>query len=65
MDQKFMALQKLYEKRTTLDKQIIEAEKKLVAETKVLPKAESKVKKPTAKKPATKKSATKATTKKK
>jgi len=51
-------LEKLYGKRADLDKQILEAEKKFLAEAKACckPAAEAK---PTAKKPAEKKSAKK------
>ena len=52
VDQVVSALQKLYSKRNALDKQIQDAEKKLVAEAKVSAKA-------VAKKPAAKKAAKK------
>jgi hypothetical protein len=57
VDQIVSALQKLYSKRNALDKQIVDAEKKLTAEAKVAAKPEATAKKPAAKKAATKKPA--------
>ena len=59
VDQVVSSLQKLYSKRNALDKQIIAAEKKLVAETKAVTKPAASAKKSAAKKPAAKKSAAK------
>ena len=56
VDQMATALQKLYSQRGALDKQILNAEKKLVAEAKVAAKP-APAKKPAAKKPAAKKPA--------
>ena len=58
VDQMVSSLQKLYSKRSTLDKQIVDAEKKLATEAKVAAKP-APAKKPAAKKPAAKKSAAK------
>ena len=55
VDQMVSGLQKLYSKRSALDKQIVDAEKKLVAEVKVAAKPAASAKKTTAKKPAGKK----------
>ena len=63
VDQMVSGLQKLYAKRSALDKQIVDAEKKLAAEAKVAAKpaaakkpakkpAKKKAKKPAAPKPA-------------
>ena len=57
VDQVVSALQKLYSKRNALDKQIQDAEKKLIAEAKGA--AKSAAKKPAAKKPAKKPAAKK------
>ena len=57
VDQIVTALQKLYSKRSALDKQIVEAEKKLTAEVKAAAKPAAPAKKPAAKKPAAKKPA--------
>ena len=57
VDQMVSALQKLYSKRSALDKQILDAEKKLTAEAKVAAKPALPAKKPAAKKPAAKKPA--------
>jgi len=54
-----LALQKLYSKRGALDKQIVDLEKKLVAEVKVAAKPAAAAKKPAAKKAAGKKPAAK------
>jgi len=56
IDQMISSLQKLYSKRSTLDKQIVDAEKKLVAEAKAAAKPAAPAKKPAAKarKPAAK-----------
>jgi len=63
VDQMVSSLQKLYSKRSSLDKQIVSAEKKLAAEAKVgakpAPAKKLAAKKPKAKKPAAKKSAAK------
>jgi sec-independent protein translocase protein TatB len=59
VDQMVSALQKLYSKRSALDKQILDAEKKLAAEAKVVAKPAGPAKKPAGKKPAAKKSAAK------
>ena len=56
IDKTVAALQKLYAKRSALDKQILAAEKKLVDEAKAAAKP-APVKKPAAKKPAQKKPA--------
>jgi hypothetical protein len=48
------SLQKLYDKRGALDKQIVEAEKKLAAEAKTGVKATASAKKPAARKAAKK-----------
>ena len=53
------SLQKLYSKRSALDKQIADAEKKLVAEAKVAAKPALPMKKPASKKAAVKKPAAK------
>jgi hypothetical protein len=55
IDQMVLSLQKLYAKRGALDKQIIDAEKKLTAEAKAGAKPAAPAKKPAAKKPAAKK----------
>jgi len=55
VDQMVSALQKLYTKRSALDKQIVDAEKKLAAEAKVAVKPAAPAKKPVAKKTAVKK----------
>ena len=57
IEQIVSALQSLYSKRSALDKQIIDAEKKLVAEAKIAAKPAAPAKKPAAKKPAAKKPA--------
>ena len=60
VDSMLSALEKLYLKRSALDKQIVASEKKLVAEAKVASKPAGPVKKPAkagAKKPAAKKPA--------
>ena len=62
VDQMVSSLQKLYAKRSSLDKQIIDVEKKLAAEAKVAAKpapAKKAGKKPGAKKAAAKKPAAK------
>ena len=59
VDQMVTALQKLYSKRGALDKQIVDAEKKLAAEVKTAAKPAAPAKKTAAKKPATKKAAAK------
>jgi hypothetical protein len=59
VDQLVSSLQKLYAKRGALDKQIIDAEKKLAVEAKATPKTAAPVKKAAAKKPAAKKPAAK------
>ena len=62
IDQMVSSLQKLYAKRSSLDKQIVDVEKKLVAEAKVAAKpapVKKAGKKAGAKKAATKKPATK------
>ena len=59
VDQMVTSLQKLYNKRSALDKQIVDAEKKLAAEAKVVAKPAAPAKKPAAKKPAAKKAAAK------
>ena len=59
IDQMVSSLQKLYVKRSSLDKQILDAEKKLVAEAKVAAKPASAAKKPAKKKSAAKKPAAK------
>jgi Tfp pilus assembly protein FimV len=61
VDQLVASLQKLQTKRGALDKQIAEAEKKLVAEAKVAAKPAAPAKKTAAKKPAAKKAADKST----
>ena len=48
-DQIVTSLGKLYAKRSTLDKQILDAEKKLAAEVKAAPKPAARAKKPAAK----------------
>ena len=58
-DQILTSLQSLYVKRSALDKQILDAEKKFVAEAKVAVKPAAPAKKPAAKKPAAKKPAVK------
>ena len=63
VDQMVIGLQKLYAKRSALDKQIIDAEKKLAAEAKVAAKPAAPAKKPAAK-PAAKKPAAKPAAKK-
>jgi hypothetical protein len=55
IDQMASALEKLYKKRGDLDKQIVAAEKKLVAEANAAAKTAAPAKKPAAKKPAAKK----------
>ena len=65
VDQLASALQKLYSKRGALDKQILDAEKKLVAEAKIPAKPAAPAKKPAAKKPAAKKPAAKPAAKQK
>ena len=57
VDQLVSSLQKLYAKRSALDKQIAEAEKKLTVEAKSVAKPAAAAKKTAAKKPAAKKSA--------
>lgn len=73
VDQIVSGLQKLYSKRSVLDKQIVEAEKKLTAEVNAVAKLAAKpaaavkkaaAKKPVAKKVAAVKSAVKAVVKK-
>ena len=59
VDQIVSALQKLYAKRSALDKQIVDAEKKLTAAAKVAAKPAAAVKKLVAKKPTAKKTAAK------
>jgi hypothetical protein len=59
VDQMVSSLQKLYSKRSTLDKQIVDAEKKLAVEAKAAAKPAAPAKKPAAKKPAAKKPAAK------
>ena len=59
VDQMVTGLQKLYSKRGTLDKQIIDAEKKLATEVKTAAKPAAPAKKAAAKKPAAKKPAAK------
>ena len=54
VDQMVSALQKLYSKRSALDKQILDGEKKLAAEAKSAAKPAAPAKKPAAKKPAKK-----------
>ena len=54
VDQMVLSLQKLYSKRSALDKQIVDAEKKLATEAKVAAKPAAPAKKPAAKKPAAK-----------
>jgi hypothetical protein len=58
VDQLVSGLQKLYSKRGALDKQIVDAEKKLAVEAKASAKP-APAKKPAAKKPAARKSAAK------
>ena len=59
VEQVLSSLQKLYVKRSALDKQIVDAEKKLVAEAKAVPKAAASAKKTVAKKTVAKKPAAK------
>ena len=59
LEKAFSDLQKLYAKRTAMDKHILDAEKKLVAEAKAEP-AAVPAKKPAAKKPVAKKAKPKA-----
>ena len=59
VDQLVSSLQKLYSKRGALDKQIVDAEKKLASEAKIAAKPAAPAKKPVAKKPAAKKPAAK------
>ena len=62
LDQAVASLQKLYANRDVLNKKILEAEKKLLAEAKAAAAApkQAPAKKPAAKKPAAKKPAAKA-----
>jgi len=62
VDQIAVTLQKLHSKRSALDKQIADTEKKLVAEAKVAAKPAAPAKKPAAKKPAAKKKPSSLTT---
>jgi hypothetical protein len=64
VEQIVSALEKLYSKRSALDKQIVDAEKKLLAEAKVAAKPAAPAKKPAAKKAAAKKPAAKPPVKK-
>ena len=59
VDQLVSGLEKLYSKRSDLDKQIAADQKKLAAEFKAAAKSAAPAKKPAAKKPAAKKSAAK------
>ena len=59
VDQMVSSLQKLYLKRSALDKLIVDAEKKLAAEAKVSAKPAAPAKKPAAKKSAAKPAAKK------
>jgi len=59
VDQLVSSLQKLYAKRGALDKQIINAEKKLAVEAKAVPKVAASAKKASGKKSAVKKSSAK------
>ena len=59
VEQIVSSLQKLYVKRGALDKQIVDVEKKLVAETKKASAKPAATKKPAGKKSAAKKSAAK------
>jgi hypothetical protein len=61
VDQLVSSLQKLQSKRSALDKQIAEAEKKLVVEVKAAAKPAASAGKPAAKKPAAKRAARKPT----